>query len=152
MHTRTYTSSQLRSILGAMLAVCSRLGLWGASFGTADGLAWLGQGILLCLTSEIGCAETACWQEGTTCSRYGWLEGGPTHSVQPDEPPVISSPSAPSPSLSALSPAPMTYQCQATVRFFVCFSAAESAICRGQIPLDRFMIAMPGWVMWQKVC
>ena len=86
----------------------------------------MGQRILLCLTSEIDRDETAFGQEGSTCSHCGWLEGGPAHSAQPDEPPVTSSLPAPSPSPSALSPAPMTYPCQANVYFFECFSAAAN--------------------------
>jgi len=101
-----------------------------------------GQRSLLCLTSEIDCAETAFWQESTTCSRCGWLAGGPAHSVQPDEPPVTSNLPAPSPSLSALSPAPMTYQCQATVHFFVCFSVAASV----NVDIQK------GHVAWSVVC
>ena len=127
--THTYISSHTRFILGAKVALCSRTGLWGAKFGTADGLAWLGQRILLCLMCDMDCAETSSWQEGTTCTHCGWLQGGPPHFVRPDEPPVTSSLPAPSPALSALSPAPVTHQCQATAYFFhVCFSAAVSTL------------------------
>lgn len=64
MHAHICTK---QPVLGAMLAICSRLGLWGAA-GWVCGVHWdsrwfgmTGKSSLLCLTSEIDSAETASW-------------------------------------------------------------------------------------------